>query len=66
MMIHEKKAHDGAKYATATNEAEFHAALKRGLDVELTRELAESIGVPMNEDVGTVAEIDQARDDRHD
>ena len=40
-MIHEKKAHDGSKYATATNEAEFHAALKRGLDVELTRELAE-------------------------
>ena len=66
MMIHEKKAHDGSKYATATNEAEFHAALKRGLDVELTRELAESIGVPMNEDVGTVAEIDQARYDRHD
>ena len=66
MMIHKKKAHDGSKYATATNEAEFHAALKRGLDVELTRELAESIGVPMNEDVGTVAEIDQARDDRHD
>ena len=66
MKIHEKKAHDGSKYATATNEAEFHAALKRGLDVELTRELAESIGVPMNEDVGTVAEIDQARNDRHD
>ena len=66
MMIHETKAHDGSKYATATNEAEFHAALKRGLDVELTRELAESIGVPMNEDVGTVAEIDQARNDRHD
>ena len=65
-MIHEKKAYDGSKYATATNEAEFHAALKRGLDVELTRELAESIGVPMNEDVGTVAEIDQARNDRHD
>ena len=66
MKIHEKKAHDGSKYATATTEAEFHAALKRGLDVELTRELAESIGVPMDEDVGTVAEIDQARDDRHD
>ena len=63
MMIHEEKAHDGSKYATATNEAEFHAALKRGLDVELTRELAEQIGVPMDEDVGTVAEIDQARDD---
>ena len=62
-MIHKKKAHDGSKYATATNEAEFHAAVKRGLDVELTRELAEQIGVPMDEDVGTVAEIDQARDD---
>ena len=62
-MIHKKKAHDGSKYATATNEAEFHAAVKRGLDVEMTRELAEQIGVPMDEDVGTVAEIDQARDD---
>ena len=29
-------------------------------------ELAEQIGVPMNEHVGTVAEIDQARYDRHD
>ena len=58
-----KKAHDGSKYVTATNEAEFHEAVKRGLDVEMTRELAEQIGVPMNEDVGTVAEIDQARDD---
>ena len=65
-MIEQKKAHDGSKYATATNEAEFHAALKRGLAVELTRKLAEGIGVPMNEDVGTVAEIDQARYDRHD
>ena len=63
MKIHKKKAHDGSKYATATNEAEFHAAVKRGLDVEMTRELAEQIGVPMDEDVGTVAEIDQARDD---
>ena len=63
MKIEQKKAHDGSKYATATNEAEFHAAVKRGLDVEMTRELAEQIGVPMDEDVGTVAEIDQARDD---
>ena len=46
MMIDEKKAHDGSKYATATNEAEFHAALKRGLDVELTRELAERSEYP--------------------
>ena len=66
MKIEQKKEHDGSKYATATNEAEFHAALKLGLAVELTRELAEDIGVPMDEDVGTVAEIDQARHDRHD
>ena len=60
------KAHDGTKYVKATNEAEFHAALSRGLDIELDQELAERIGVPMNEDVGTVAEIDQARNDPHD
>ena len=65
-MIQKKEEHDGSKYATATTEAEFHEALNRGLAVELTRELAEEIGVPMNEDVGPVAEIDQARRDRHD
>ena len=65
-MIQKKEEHDGSKYATATTEAEFHEALNRGYAVELTRELAEEIGVPMNEDVGTVAEIDQARYDRHD
>ena len=62
----QKKKENGEKYATATTEAEFHEALNRGLAVELTRELAERIGVPMNEDVGTVAEIDAARHDRHD
>ena len=62
----QKKDENGEKYATATTEDEFHEALNRGLDVELTRKLAERIGVPMNEDVGTVAEIDQARNDRHD
>ena len=65
-MIHEEKGENGEKYATATNEAEFHEALNRGLAVELTQELADEIGVPMDEDVGTVAEIDQARYDRHD
>ena len=65
-MIQKKEEHDGSKYVTATTEEEFHEALNRGLAVELTRELAERIGVPMDEDVGTVAEIDQARDDRHD
>ena len=63
MKIQEKKAPDGSEYATATTEDEFHAAVKRGLDVEMTRELADDIGIPMDEDVGTVAEIDQARDD---
>ena len=62
----QKKEKNGEKYVTATTEAEFHEALNRELAVELTRELAEQIGVPMNEDVGTVAEIDQARHDRHD
>ena len=60
------KEENGEKYATATTEEEFHEALNRGLAVELMWELAEQIGVPMNEDVGTVAEIDAARHDRHD
>ena len=64
-MMQEKEEY-GEKYLSVETEAEFHEALNRGLAVELTRELAERIGVPMNEDVGTVAEIDQARHDRHD
>ena len=62
----QKKEENGEKYVTATTEAEFHEALNRGLAVELTRELAEKIGVPMDEDVGTVAEMNAARYDRHD
>ena len=61
-----KKEENGEKYATATTEDEFYEALNRGLAVELKRELAERIGVPMNEDVGTVQEINAARYDRHD
>ena len=63
-MIHKKKE-NGETYATATSKEEFHEALNRGYAVELTRELAEQIGL-MVEDVGTVAEIDAARYDRHD
>ena len=62
----QKKEENGEKYVTASDEAEFHAALNRGFAVEVTWELAEKIGVPMDEDVGTVAEIDAARNDRHD
>ncbi len=47
----QKKEENGEKYVTATTEAEFHAALNRGFAVEVTWELAE---------------IDQARNDRHD
>ena len=60
-----KKKENGEKYATATTEEEFHEALNRGYAVELAQELAEQIGL-MVEDVGTVAEIDAARHGRHD
>ena len=62
----QKKEENGEKYVTATTEAEFHEALNRGFAVEVTRKLADEIGVPMDEDVGTVAEITAARYDRHD
>ena len=57
-----KKEENGEKYATATTEAEFHAALDRGADVELTHELAEKVGL-MVEDVGTLEDIKAARFD---
>ena len=57
-----KKKENGEKYATATTEAEFHAALNRGADVELTHELAEKIGL-MVEDVGTLEDIKAAKFD---
>ena len=43
-------------------EAEFHAALNSGADVELTHELAEKIGL-MVEDVGTLEDIKAAKFD---
>ena len=57
-----KKEENGEKYATATTEAEFHAALNSGADVELTHELAETIGL-MVEDVGTLEDIKAAKFD---
>ena len=62
----EEKTENGEKYVTATTEEEFHEALNRGFAVELTAKLADQIGIPMNEEVGTVAEINAARHDRHD
>ena len=46
-------------------EDEFWKALTTGEAVELTRELGDQIGL-MEEDVGTVAEIDAARYDPSD
>ena len=63
-MKHERKE-NGEKYTSVETEDEFWKALNRGKAVELTWELGEKIGL-MEEDVGTVAEIDQARYDRHD
>ena len=57
-----KKEENGEKYATVTTEAEFHAALNSGADVELTHELAEKIGL-MAEDVGTLEDIKAAKFD---
>ena len=57
-----KKEENGEKYATATTEAEFHEALNSGADVELTHELAEKIGL-MVEDVGTLEDIKAAKFD---
>lgn len=60
-----QKTEDGKPCVTARTEAEFHEALNRGYAVELTWELAERIGL-MVEEVGTAAEIEAARRDRHD
>ena len=51
-----KKKENGEKYTQVETEAEFHAALNRGEDVELTHELAEKIGL-MAEDVGTLEDM---------
>ena len=57
-----KKKENGEKYTQVETEEEFHAALNRGEDVELTHELAEKIGL-MVEDVGTLEDIKAAKFD---
>ena len=57
-----KKKENGEKYTQVETEEEFHAALNRGEDVELTHELAEKIGL-MAEDVGTLEDIKAAKFD---
>ena len=57
IVIQEKKDEDGEKYLTAATEDDWHEALRRGRWIETPLQLAEQIGVPMNEDVGTVTDI---------
>ena len=44
------------------SEDDWHEALRRGRPIETPVQLAEQIGVPMNEDVGTLADIIAAAD----
>ena len=63
-MKHEREE-NGEKYLSVETEEEFHAALNRGKTIELTWELANQIGL-MVEDVGTDEEIKAARNDPYD
>ena len=60
-----KKWIEGEPVLSVATEDEFWKALTTGEAVELTWELGEKIGL-MEEDVGTVEEIDAARDDPSD
>ena len=61
-MFDEREEENGEEYTRVETEAEFHAALNSGEDVELSHELAEKIGL-MVEDVGTLEDIQAARFD---
>ncbi len=60
-MIHKKKE-NGEQYAAVTTEAEFHEALNRGRAVELTRELADELGL-MEDETISESEAEAARND---
>ena len=62
-MIREGNA-GGEKYLTVETEDEFHEALQRGLAIEVTRELAEKIGLSF-EDVGKPGDIIEAHKDAY-
>ena len=62
MFWKKKKTEPKVELLSVETEAEFHAALDRGADVELTDKLAKSLGL-MVEDVGTLEEIQAARFD---
>ena len=60
-MIREENA-GGEKYLTVETEDDFHEALQRGLAIEVTRELAQKIGLSF-EDVGEPGDIIEAHKD---
>ena len=62
MFGQKKKAKAKVELVSVETEEEFHAALDRGADVELTHELVEKVGL-MEEDVGTLEDIKAARFD---
>ena len=62
MFWKKKKAKPKVELVSVETEEEFHAALDRGADVELTHELAKKVGLT-EEDVGTLEEIKAARFD---
>ena len=62
-MIREQNA-GGEKYLTVETEDDFHEALQRGLAIEVTRELAEKIGLSF-EDVGEPGDIIEAHKDAY-
>ena len=62
-MIREQNA-GGEKYLTVETEDDFHEALQRGLAIEVTRELAEKIGLSF-EDVGEPGDIIEAHQDAY-
>ena len=49
MFWKKKKAKAKAELVSVETEEEFHAALDRGADVELTQELAEKVGLMVEE-----------------
>ncbi len=63
-MKHQREE-NGETILSVRTEKDFHEALKRGLPVELPHELADQIGLIV-EDVGIDEEIDAARFDPHD
>ena len=62
-MIREKQQ-EGEMYLSVETEDEFHEALKRGLPIEVTRELARKIGLS-SEDVGEPGDIIEAHKDAY-